>query len=898
MKAVDVAKAVGRFFTQDVSFAAKTKPDSTPQVGANPTNANVVTAGVVPKDEMGRSLLPIREPLLGPIFLPRVMDRRSQVRPPWSAEQIIDALEAAENGDMGPQSDLFDMMEDRDAALLGFYQSRKLAPAAKSWTIEPANDSPLAKEIADFVRDEINAIPNFPLAYRDAFDAIGRSVSALWIDWQEGGRSHNGQAPKSKFRIDGLHHINPKRYRFHWLEEKFLILPDWAFGKAQELGLMNDFNPTKFTEIQGMGIGVAPPPWKVIIHRTRIKSGHPAKASALRVCAMLFYFRLKALGDISVYCEIYGMPLRVGKYPPGASEEEKMQLRVGLEMLGSDASAIISNMVNIEFVESKSRTGGGMPYLDFIKECERQMQLALLGQDQTNTHNPTGGRTQVKEGGAPIRQDLVEADCIDAQTTFTMQLCRPIVGFSSYEKPTVDPVTGQTRWAVADALTPKFKIEFEQEADYESMAAVDEIVYTKLKLPVTNGMLAKRYKRDLPKDTDPEAIIDYSAPAPQIGFGADGNQPTAGTVPPITKPPTKKPAPTKPARPVTEHIATNFAAETTGAADYKYPSTRVNITGDVATSVLSLGDIIPDDALADDGREDTPHVTIKYGIDPTVTIDELRKVIGPKAAGSLTLGLTAFFAAPDYDVVFITVNSPDIVELNKAITAGVKTVATQANYVPHLTLARVQSGRGHEFAGNGSVNGVVFDYRSVYYSDVDGNLTRIQAIRGHVRVTPKRLAADYPDGWPEGEEHGTGLFAAEFAMCRTLGLMAMGRVDDDQRAQIESDQEQIRLYVWDEHRKMDAQMAAQPATLARRAQPTIDSLVERATTAAEAAFGSLSDDVRAVIKSASSLEEIPALLRKSFSALDASDLERRVRRVMFVARLQGRATSKRTPPAS
>lgn len=167
---------------------------------------------------------------------------------------------------------------------------------------------------------------------------------------------------------------------------------------------------------------------------------------------------------------------------------------------------------------------------------------------------------------------------------------------------------------------------------------------------------------------------------------------------------------------------------------FKYASLQVNIIGSVAQQLLDMAASIPDDALAEKGREADPHVTLKFGIEPKVTVDEIRGVLGKDVTGTIKFGPTAFFATKDYDVVFVTVESEDLKGLNSLITEGVDTIETQANYVPHATLAYVESGRGHEFAGMGTLNGVEYPYSAVWYSDVDGKLTKLQTVRSHVRA--------------------------------------------------------------------------------------------------------------------------------------------------------------------
>jgi phage gp29-like protein len=466
--------------------------------------------------------------MIGSIFQPRTIDRLSTVTPPWLPDQILGALAAAESGDMGQQAELAECIRERDGATAGFIQSRCLAPAGLKWSIDPRGDSPLAQDIAEMVRDEIKAIPNFPIAFRHMQDAIWVGLSALWIDWQLGGRH-----PKSRYRINGLHHINPKRYRFDWQAEKFLILPD---APSPEIATnAHFFGPTRSPFAVGaFGVGVEPAPWKVLIHQTRIRSGHPAKVGVMRICALYFLLRNFALKDFSTYVDVYGMPLRIGKYPEGASDADKAALSEAITRLGTDGAAIVSKLVEVEYLKAQGGGASGTePFTALLRECERQIQLAICGQDQTNTHNSAGGRTQVAEGGAPIRQDLLEADCVDSMATLTGQLCYPIVASSEYGI------------KAADDLCPKFRLHYEPEDDYVSMAQVDEILHTKLGLKTTQGQLAKRYGRELPEGVDAAEIIEFNIhqppPSPFGGLPpADDEVPESEVAPPL--PFGKKPA--------------------------------------------------------------------------------------------------------------------------------------------------------------------------------------------------------------------------------------------------------------------------------------------------------------------------------------------------------------------
>jgi phage gp29-like protein len=458
-----------------------------------PNQSQPPTTSEPMRDEFGRTNRPERVPIIGGMLQPRVQDRYHAIMPPWKPEDIVAALLQAERGDMTAMYDLMEHMEDRDGALLGFMQTRRLAPCGLKMTIEPADDSAEAMRVAEMVRAEITGIPKFRIGFRKMTDAIGKGISVNWLDWQPGGRSKD-----SAFRIDGLHWINPKRYRFDWQREELRILPDLTGMGDQRLRPAG--NATE---------GDPLPPWKAVVHMTQIKSGHPAKVGVLRNIVFDFLARNYALKDLMVYCDVFGLPTRVGKYPDNASDEDKALLSEAIENLGTDGAAIISKMVEIELLEAKGQATGN-PMADLHKLCEHNMQMAILGQDQTNTHNAAGGRTQVTEGGAKVRQDLLEADCIDIEETLRWQIAYPIVGFSKLERPQfVKQADGGVieAWPVASTLCPKIKIHYEPPVDEESFAAVDTVLINVIGLPQTYGQIAKRYQRELPEGVDPDELV-------------------------------------------------------------------------------------------------------------------------------------------------------------------------------------------------------------------------------------------------------------------------------------------------------------------------------------------------------------------------------------------------------
>lgn len=163
---------------------------------------------------------------------------------------------------------------------------------------------------------------------------------------------------------------------------------------------------------------------------------------------------------------------------------------------------------------------------------------------------------------------------------------------------------------------------------------------------------------------------------------------------------------------------------------FKYASVQINMPEDVAADVKKWQKGIADVALADDGVEDRPHVTVKYGIEnpDEEKMRELLKDYGPII---MTLGKITCFPADenrDSDVLKVDIDSKDLYDLNKLICDNFKTVDTY-DYHPHMTIAYVKSGHGDKFSDSSEssyFDGTVVASDIVLLSNTDGKKTEIQ----------------------------------------------------------------------------------------------------------------------------------------------------------------------------
>jgi len=118
----------------------------------------------------------------------------------------------------------------------------------------------------------------------------------------------------------------------------------------------------------------------------------------------------------------------------------------------------------------------------------------------------------------------------------------------------------------------------------------------------------------------------------------------------------------------------------------------------LADKVRGFAALIPDEDLYDDGsgehgREEEPHVTVKYGLH-TDQPGRVRAVLENNPPCRLTLGRMDAFHNEKYVVLKLEVNSPDLHALNKQISENLECTDTFPVYHPHVTVAYLKHREG------------------------------------------------------------------------------------------------------------------------------------------------------------------------------------------------------------
>jgi len=149
----------------------------------------------------------------------------------------------------------------------------------------------------------------------------------------------------------------------------------------------------------------------------------------LRVCAWWFLFKNYSVKDWVAFCEVYGMPLRLGKYDPGATKADREALMTAISMLGSDAAGIISKSTEIDFIRLEGASINADLYERLATFANKEMSKAILGQTLTAEVGEVGSYA-ASQTHNDVRLDLAKADTKACAATMRYQLIRPLVGFN------------------------------------------------------------------------------------------------------------------------------------------------------------------------------------------------------------------------------------------------------------------------------------------------------------------------------------------------------------------------------------------------------------------------------------------------------------------------------------
>ena len=388
----------------------------------------------------------------------RVLDDHPSAKiTPSKLKQILDD---AENGDIQAQHQLFMDIEEQDSSIAANMMTRKRSVLTLDWRIvEPRNATPAEEKLQAEIDELFYQYPNLEDLFIDLMDAVGHGFSALEIQWAQ---------------VDGK-----------WVPKGFKPCPQSWFKLDKDDSLLLR------TPANQMGEPLRPFGW--VVHRHKSRSTQLARDGLYRTLAWLYMYKHYSVRDFAEFLELYGMPIRIGKYGAGATNTEKRTLLRALAEIGHNAAGIMPESMQIELhnVANAGAASGNNPFLQMVDWCEKSIARLILGQTLTSGADGKSSTNALGNVHNEVRRDLMISDAKQIAQTITQQIILP------YLQINVDP-------NIAPHRVPYFEFDTKE---YEDLSVFADAIPKLTGIGVQISESWVRDKLGIPEPQEGELIL-------------------------------------------------------------------------------------------------------------------------------------------------------------------------------------------------------------------------------------------------------------------------------------------------------------------------------------------------------------------------------------------------------
>jgi phage gp29-like protein len=397
--------------------------------------------------------------------------------------QLAGLLREAELGNLIPAMWLAEAMEEKNLHYRSVLATRKLQVSALPIQVTAASDDAIDQRAADLVRDFCEG-PLLRGALFDILDAVGKGFSVSELIWE---------LQLGEWRPARIEWRFPQWFVFDRVDGKTILMRGGPGDGASAFQAAPD-------ELSRGNFGTPLPPNKFITHIHRSKSGLPIRGGLMRPAAWAYMFQNFSVKAWAIFLEVYGHPLRVGKYETGASKEDKATLLRAVRNIATDAAAIIPQGMEIEFVEAANSTGAS-PHQVQLDWWNAQISKLVLGQTGTTDAGQYVGTADAHEH---VRGDICDDDAAQLGASLSRDVVRPLVDLN------VGP-------------RPRYPILSIGEPETEDTAALMDNIKTFVAL---GGQVSESWlggKLGVPPPEPGEAVLKAPAPVPAFGAAPNGD---------------------------------------------------------------------------------------------------------------------------------------------------------------------------------------------------------------------------------------------------------------------------------------------------------------------------------------------------------------------------------------
>jgi phage gp29-like protein len=332
----------------------------------------------------------------------QAMPRMASPRQPFSTyhptsgltpASLASILSASSLGQSQQYMELLEEIEEKDLHYAAVLSTRKRQVAQLPVRVKAASEEGPHQEHADFIRRWL-AKGALGANLFHMLDAVSKGYSVQEIIWQT-----------EPGRVWPLRLVyRPQRY--------FEV--DWRDGD---------------TMLMRQNSGLAPLSLhKFMVHRHPSKSGLVLRSGLGRVALWAWMFKAYTQQDWATFAHNFGAPIRVGRYGPESSVEDRAVLWRAVTNIAGDMAAIIPRSMEVEFIEAKNAANSAELFEARCRYLDEQISKLVLGQTATtdaNTGSHAAGRTH-----RLVQEDIERSDAAMVANTCNRQLIPQIVAFN------------------------------------------------------------------------------------------------------------------------------------------------------------------------------------------------------------------------------------------------------------------------------------------------------------------------------------------------------------------------------------------------------------------------------------------------------------------------------------
>ena len=348
----------------------------------------------------------------------------------------------------------------RDSEVQSALQTRKLAVVGREWEVLPASDDAEDIKIADLVK-EVLLNCNYDAARQSLLSGVVLGFKCAEVMWEY-----------SEGDI--------------WIKE--------IIGKASRRFVFDLQGRLRLLTLQNMIEGMEVPDRKFVVFRNISDNGSYYGDGLGRSLYWPVWFRKNGIKFWAIFCDKFGSPTAVGKYPPGTPKEKQNDLLDAVNAIQQESGIAIPENMIIEFLEA-TRAGSINTYETFCAYNDKAINKVLLGHSAANESTP--GKLGNENQAGDIRRDYIKSDADVLCECQNNSLIKWIV---DYNFPPESSNRGSREY-------PKVWIRTEPEEDLKPLVDRDVILVRDIGLKVGVKYFYETYGIPMPEEGEELVVI-------------------------------------------------------------------------------------------------------------------------------------------------------------------------------------------------------------------------------------------------------------------------------------------------------------------------------------------------------------------------------------------------------